>query len=329
MTAKSAAIFASLLLISTPLRARQEDDNRQRIDLHLYYRHAGWVMGRPTPDDPKAADPTLTRYIFQSLVQAVDPQTGKPYQDTPEPPTCKPADLRMAFRLEKKEFLLGEPILVEFRVELDGPGHYAWSLGGDSTLGRDNTFLFILRNEDGAIVPDPYQKPEFNRGGLGSMPDVKQGAAVSSWLAIQRWCAIDRPGTYDLYCISGRYKQLVSGEHQARVAALPVEIRRDVYIDKNDQLMDVQRNKPSKWYELVLHPEMLDREESPLREQLPPDISAIAATSGLGALAHFKITIRNGTDSENAEMADRWTSLVEPVSARALNMAGARRRRGA
>ncbi len=48
-------------------------------------------MGTPTPDDPKAADPTLTHYIFQSLVQAVDPQTGKPYQDTAEPPTCKPA----------------------------------------------------------------------------------------------------------------------------------------------------------------------------------------------------------------------------------------------
>jgi len=165
MKPRSAAVLAFLLLISTSLRARQEDDKRKKIDLHTYYRHAGWIMAPATADDPNAAEPTLTHSVVQSLLQAVEPETGKPYQGTVDPPTCKPSDLRIAFRLEKKEFLLGEPLLVEFRVELDGPGYYEWSIGGNSrTLGRDDTFSFLMRNHDGTVVPDPYEKSKILHG---------------------------------------------------------------------------------------------------------------------------------------------------------------------
>src|SRR5215471_16230769 len=211
MKPRSAAVLAFLLLISTSLRARQEDDKRKKIDLHTYYRHAGWIMAPAMADDPNAPEPTITHSVLQSLLQAVEPETGKPYQGTVDPPTCKPSDLRIAFRLEKKEFLLGEPLLVEFRVELDGPGYYEWSIGGNSTLGRDDTFSFLMRNHDGTVVQDPYEKPKFYGGGLTFQHEVKNGAPVTSWLAIQRWCAIDRPGTYDLYCVSAKYQQLVIG----------------------------------------------------------------------------------------------------------------------
>jgi len=114
------------------------------------------------------------------------------------------------------------------------------------------------------------------------------------------------------------------GERQARVAALPQNLKREVYIDKNANLMDVRTNKASERYELVLHPETLGQPESPLREYLTADIPD-SMNLVPGSIAHFTITIRNGTDSENAEMFDHWTSLVEPVSARAVNMLGARR----
>ena len=50
MKPRSAAALAFFLFFSTSLRARQEDDKRERIDLHTYYRHAGWIMDWPTPE---------------------------------------------------------------------------------------------------------------------------------------------------------------------------------------------------------------------------------------------------------------------------------------
>jgi hypothetical protein len=111
--------------------AGQAENDRKRINLHVHYKTAGWTMTTPTPDDPGSHDPTLTYSVFRSVVQAVDPVSGEPYDKTIPEPRCQPGDLRIRFRLEKKEFLVGEPILVEFVIELDGLGRYPWTIGGN------------------------------------------------------------------------------------------------------------------------------------------------------------------------------------------------------
>jgi hypothetical protein len=322
MKALLAAIWA-VCVLAAPL-PQQAGKDRKQIELSLYFKYGGWTLTEPTPDDPKSNDPTLTHAVFQLLMQSVDPVSGEPYDEAAPQPTCDPADLRVRFRLEKKEFLLGEPILVELGVQLDGPGHYPWSIGGNSNArGRDDNFTFIMRRADGSIVADPYGKEDFSLGGILSGHDVKRGSPSSQWLAVQRWCAIDQPGAYDLYCISGNYHQQTTGEVKARTAALPEELRREVYIGDNGELMDVGTGKPSNRYQLALRHQNLDSQESPLRKELPPDIAP--PNSGFGAVAHFKITIRPGTEEENERMVDRWLKDIEPASARAHNMMGAGR----
>jgi hypothetical protein len=321
------AILALVLAISVlagPVRAtRQAEKDRKQIDLHLYYKNAGWTMTNPTPDDPKSKSPAFTYSVFGSLVQAVDPVSGEPYDKTiPEPP-CQPADLRIRFRLDKREFLLGEPILVEFSVELDGPGHYSWNIGGNyRARGRDDNFKFIMRGSDGSTVPDPYGTEDYFFGGLSGVHDVNYGSPVSQWFAVQRWCVIDQPGTYDLYCsTSSGHRQRPTGEVKARAAALPEEYRREVYVDKNGDLMDVGTGRPSNRYELVEHHETVDQDESPLRDRMPADVAKFFRGS---AIAHFKITVTPGTDEENKRMVDHWVKDVEPASGRA-NMSPAGR----
>src|SRR5947209_4453866 len=69
-----------------------------------------------------AGDPPTFSALRISRV--VDPATGEPYDRSNDVLGCDPADLRRTFRLESPEVLLGEPILVDFRIELDGPGRW-------------------------------------------------------------------------------------------------------------------------------------------------------------------------------------------------------------
>ena len=51
--------------------------------------------------------------------RAINTETGKPF-DSSYSFACDLKDLRREFKLEKTEFFLGEPILVEFQIELNG-----------------------------------------------------------------------------------------------------------------------------------------------------------------------------------------------------------------
>jgi hypothetical protein len=119
--------------------------------------------------------------------------------DEPQAPgVAKP---RRTFRLESSEVLLGEPILVEFRVEMEGPGVWAEPVSGSSRgMGRLGEGVFLMRHEDGSWVPDTFEGIErMSLGGTGGTAEVKQGQPHSRWLAVQQWCAIERPGVYQLY----------------------------------------------------------------------------------------------------------------------------------
>ena len=111
-----------------------------------------------------------------------------------------PVKARRTFRLESSDVLLGEPVLVEFRVELDGPG--VWEEPVFSPRGGRCGPSFLMRHEDGTWVPDIFEGHELmTLGGVGGVHEVKRGEPYSKWLAVQQWCAIERPGVYQLYAI--------------------------------------------------------------------------------------------------------------------------------
>jgi len=106
----------------------------------------------------------------------------------------------MRFGLERRTFLLGEPILARLRVTLTGSGTWnAWRGGNYRARGRDDNFLFLLRGSDGVWLPDTYGRIEVYRGGLSSAQAVTVAKPFEVWNAVQRWCAIDRPGDYELH----------------------------------------------------------------------------------------------------------------------------------
>src|SRR5262245_12573315 len=49
---------------------------------------------------------------------------GRPHDPSMKAVGCDPADLRREFRLPKTDYLLGEPIVVEAHVSLNGPGRW-------------------------------------------------------------------------------------------------------------------------------------------------------------------------------------------------------------
>ena len=148
---------------------------------------------------PRSGDPPTLSTVMISRV--IDPKTGRPYDRSNSVLGVDLGHLRRTFRLEASEALLGEPVLVEFRIELDGPGRWDEPVGGFSRgLGRDGRFFFVMRHKDGAWVPDIFEGHDTaSFGGPGGLARVERGQPEASWHAVQAWCAIDRAGVYDLY----------------------------------------------------------------------------------------------------------------------------------
>ena len=165
------------------------------------------VVSRPT--DPAFPDHPETVSVIP-IIRPTDPVTGRAATGDIDASGCDLTKLRRTFRLEKREFLLGEPIIVEFRVENDGPGTWYETYGGDYRgTGRPDKYSLELRAAGGASVPDPYAvvTPGLS-GGVnprravtsGSEPGSGRGGRATKWLPVQRWCAVTQPGRYDLTC---------------------------------------------------------------------------------------------------------------------------------
>jgi hypothetical protein len=294
------------------------------VEIKVHYKYDRWIMAPPVADDSGT-----THSVILSVIRAVDPQTGLPF-DTSEPELAfDPKDLHHSFRLEKSEFLLGEPILVEHRIELNGPGQWDWFVGGNyRARGRDDNFSFVLRHADGRIVPDVYPKLEgvIMGGGLGSEREINKNKHLSYWLGLQRYSAITEPGLYDLYCMTGG-KQKIFGEVKAIRAALPETVARDHYLDDSGRLIDRETNAPSKRYQLLIYPQYLDSDEPwPLKGLIPPEVTAYAAeqssgtplreTESFGTVAHFRIRISKGTRAEQQQMVEQRTKTAESLTRR-------------
>jgi hypothetical protein len=317
MKAKLLSGVSIFLLASFVVVAQQTEPEPELLELDLYFRHAYWVMSPPISDDAESPGaPDFSQAVFLSVFQAIDPRTHHPLTNTPTTFGCDPAELRQLFRLEKKEFLLGEPILVEHRIELNGEGKWWWSTGGNyRARGRDDNLTVIMRRTDSdSFVPDPYPPLDglIMGGGLGSSHEITEGKPLSEWFGVQRYAAITEPGTYDLYCL-GHYQRRRVGDIEAMTAALPEEIARDYSFDERGALIDSRTGKPSERYQVAEHEHLIDADSSPspLLKLLPPEVAEQVGNMPLGVMAHFRIVVRQGTRAERREMVEKWIKIAE------------------
>jgi hypothetical protein len=321
-----------VLLLLAPLAAAARQQGRpepERVQLDIYYRTTEWVLSPPVRDEHDSTEePGVTRSVFAALVQAVDPRTRAPYVPVTKDFGCDPSDVRHSLQLEKREFLLGEPIVVEHRIELSGAGSWEWTTGGNyRARGRDDNFSFVLRRADGTFVPDPY--PSLGGvvlgGGLMGVRAITRDKPFSEWYGLQRYAAVNEPGDYELYCIGG-YRRRVYGEREAMQAALPEEVARDHFIDKDFNLIDRRTGARSERYEVSLNIYSLEGEPSPLYKTLPPEVYGFAqghtspawmpeVAPDLGVVAHFRVHVREGTAEERRQMAERWLAALSAPGA--------------
>lgn len=322
MNAKLPIIISFTLIALTSVRceSREESEKREqvRVDSHI---RAEWTELPPSVGKPEGGEQTMTLSALR-ILRAIDPKTEKPYDKTRDIFGCDPADLRRTFRLEKNEFLLGEPILVEFRIELDGPGEWDERIGGNyRARGRDDNFFFLMRHEDGTWVRDRYPpKQGYIGGGISSLHELKQNQLISYWHPVQRWCAVDRPGKYDLYCFQVAHGHTVVGRRQALIAALPDKVKKDHFVNADGGLIDSKTGKCSERYYITWPMHKWDA--SPLTKKIPADVVERAGKSwdvqNVMDFAHLRMVVRQGSDRERQQMVKYWTNIAESGAKRAM-----------
>ena len=240
---------------------------------------------------PVEGNPTRSAIMFW---RQIDPVTDAPVRQI-DITKFKVGDLRRTFSLEKSEFLLGEPILIQFRIELNGPGKFREFLDGDYGCDRDNSFLFLMKRVDGAWVRNPYggmfprgwARGCLVEGAVGQLETVK-GNPASYWLAVQRWCAIEEPGTYDLFCLRAASHTTVDGR------------------------WDLWRGKKIHWV----------RKPSPILDEIPKTILKIVSAKRLMSVsdfAKFRIVVREPKDDDERDSMIRlWTAEARQPTYRML-----------
>lgn len=285
---------------------------------------------QPVPRDPRALPVEIPTRVEWHEVDALPHShaaiaveralraDGTPYDPSFAVVGTSPATTRRGFVLERSEWLLGEPLVVEFRVEVEGPGIWKELVGGNYRAhGRDENFMFVLLRADGTVVPDIYAHTSGAHmvGGIAGIHEVTADAPLSYWLPVQRYSAITEPGTYELYCLgySHGFAVEIAGWHEAMADAIPQPYAAThTLVEDRNQLVDRSTGQP---VELFLSPSASRQPApgSPLAAQLP---SAIASMGGLATdVAHFRVEIRAPKQAEREAMVASWTAIVEDYDA--------------
>ncbi len=317
MATKLPIPFLLALVTSLSVWAGEEGAKPEQVQVDVHTR-AEWLV-LPAPAD--SCPGRVKAMSALRILRAVDPVTHKAYDESNDALGCDPENLRRAFLLEKTEFLLGEPILIEFRIELDGPGEWTEPIGGNNRArGRDDNFLFLMRQEDGTWVGDPYAPIMHSFGGLGSAFGATQGEPGSYWLAVQRWCAIKRPGTYDLFCFQWAHDWRPIGRRAAVAAALPDELRGECVLDADGRFVDAATGQPSERYRLSMRGVRVGGQgakmwsRTPFYDGLPvgalKQVPKLWNAKQTADFAHFRIVITPATAAERRAMIEHWTQVA-------------------
>ena len=182
----------------------------------------GWLVLPQQTSSPKLGK-VVTRSAFP-ISGKREPRTAADFKVLRKRLGYDPRDLWRSFGVEKKEFLLGEPILVRFEIKLAGKG----KRGRDDWIyfsNRNETFLVLLRDEKGNWIADRYHPREFYFGG-GSVIDetFNQKEPEIHWLPIQQYRSITRPGTYDVFCL--KLSRDTESPSSPLLAVIPKEVIR-------------------------------------------------------------------------------------------------------
>lgn len=209
-----------------------------------YWLERRRVVSRPS--EPAFPDHPETVSVIP-IIRPKDPATGSAAAGDIDASGCDLTKLRRTFRLEKREFLLGEPIIVEFRVENDGPGTWYESYGWQARFtGRPDWVRLELRDREGRRAPDPHavfggasvRGMRASRGVTQTASGLPGGDGPATvWLPAQSWCAVTEPGAYALICCCVRDCRVWVGPADG----LPEQGDAEVRKSRIDALVDAAR----------------------------------------------------------------------------------------
>ncbi|MDP6354799.1 MAG: HEAT repeat domain-containing protein, partial [Planctomycetota bacterium] len=186
--------------IPAPALIRDRAENSRAKDRDRFIRYL-----------PRYAGPKALPLLRRLMLDAEDKATRKAaershrsvlariaYDEMGSPAGKKPwpQEAQISYEPERKVYLLGEPILVDFVVKNTGKRPFAFYEGQDSRCAARNLrFRFVATDEAGDRVRDPYPFTS-SWGGVLLHNFLMPGESYRKTLDLRRWCAFVCPGVY-------------------------------------------------------------------------------------------------------------------------------------
>jgi len=105
---------------------------------------------------------------------------------------------KLTLALTKKEYFLGENILLHYCLQNNGKEPFKIDMGGDYRAAtRSLRFVVRVLDAKGEKVADP-DTSNFNMGGLSFQPEIKPGDTYFESLPLARYCRFEKPGVYNV-----------------------------------------------------------------------------------------------------------------------------------
>jgi hypothetical protein len=289
-------------------QAPDTDDDVIAIDIHV--RNA-WVLL-----DPNTL-PVGNRSAV-AIARAHDPPNdrGEPGQGYGKLSDrgARASELRRSFHLDGRRFLLGEPIVIEHRVELAGDGAWQEPIGGNyRARGRDDNFVFVMVARGSTEpVPDPFGDTSFSMGGISTNVKVERGSPMSYFHALQPYVAVERPGAYRLWAIQLAHGHDAVGWREAMAAALVRKVGDRYRLGATGNELVLADGSPAdKSLSPTWHGEQVP---SPLKASLAPEVAALLGEHRVGQVmdvAQFDIDIVAGNTATSRAMVERWRAIAD------------------
>jgi hypothetical protein len=247
-----------------------------------------------------------------AIPRALDP-SGAPYVTGNAVLGADPTKLARGFRIDGRRFFVGEPLVVEHLVTLEGPGRWQEPIGGNYRgRGRDDNFAFVAVRSDGTVMRDPYDPEEVMfGGGLASTTEVTRGSPRSYFHAAQRYVVLDEPGKYDLYCLYLDSRLDTFGWNEALADAVTRASGGDLQLaGQANDLVRVSDGSAAGTVSPTLETEPT---QSPLTDALPEPVRRALgdAASMVVDFAHFTVELRTPSAAERDAMVARWRAVAE------------------
>jgi hypothetical protein len=179
-----------------------------------------------------------------------------------------PEHFKNSLETDKAKFVLGEQILLHYRIDNTGDEKFKVNFGGDyrGTV-RSLRFTVTGKDEAGKELEDPYPSASsMCMGGISSSPDVAKDKPFYASIFLDSYLCIDVPGKYTISV----YHDLGWGKNEKTRNALTASVQIEIVMPTPDEAEKVvsdllalpedhggssgQRRKPSRSLASVTHP---------------------------------------------------------------------------